>query len=80
MTILAIPMMMSPALVGTLWKLIYNPNWGILNWAFKLGVTDWISNPRLNIYSVMIVDVWMWTLFVMISLRRWTVGDPRLPL
>jgi multiple sugar transport system permease protein len=65
-TMLAIPMMMSPALVGALWKLIYNPNWGILNWALGLGKLDWIGNPKVNIYGVMIVDVWMWTPFMML--------------
>jgi multiple sugar transport system permease protein len=65
-TMLAIPMMMSPALVGALWKLIYNPNWGILNWVLGLGELDWIGNPKVNLYGVMIVDVWMWTPFMML--------------
>jgi len=66
MTMLAIPMMMSPALVGALWKLIYNPNWGILNWVLGLGELDWIGDPKVNIYGVMIVDIWMWTPFMML--------------
>jgi multiple sugar transport system permease protein len=65
-TMLAVPMMMSPALVGALWKLIYNPNWGILNWGLGLGELDWISDPKVNIFGVMIVDVWMWTPFMML--------------
>jgi multiple sugar transport system permease protein len=65
-TMLAIPMMMSPALVGALWKLIYNPNWGILNWALGFGELDWIGDPKVNIFGVMIVDVWMWTPFMML--------------
>lgn len=65
-TMLAIPMMMSPALVGALWKLIYNPNWGILNWVLGLGKLDWIGDPKVNIYGVMIVDIWMWTPFMML--------------
>ncbi len=65
-TIFAVPMMMSPALVGTIWKLIYNPNWGILNWALNLGNLDWISDVNITLYSVMIVDIWMWTPFVML--------------
>jgi multiple sugar transport system permease protein len=55
-TMLAIPMMMSPALVGALWKLIYNPNWGILNWALGLGELDWIGDPNVNIFGVMILS------------------------
>jgi multiple sugar transport system permease protein len=65
-TMLAVPMMMSPALVGALWKLIYNPNWGILNWVLGLGTLDWIGDPKVNLYGVMIVDVWMWTPFMIL--------------
>lgn len=65
-TMLAVPMMMSPALVGITWKYIFNPSWGIVNWLFRLGQLDWISNPKINLYSTMIVDIWMWTPFVML--------------
>lgn len=65
-TMLAVPMMMSPALVGISWKYIYNPSWGVINWLFRLGPVDWISNPNINLYSVAIVDIWMWTPFIML--------------
>ena len=65
-TMLAVPMMMSPALVGALWKLIYNPNWGILNWIFGLKELDWIGDPKVNLFGVVLVDIWMWTPFMML--------------
>ncbi len=65
-TMLAVPMMMSPALVGALWKLIYNPNWGIVNWIFGLGELDWIGDPKVNLFGVVLVDIWMWTPFMML--------------
>lgn len=65
-TALAIPMMMSPALVGISWKYMFNPSWGIINWVFRLGVLDWISDPKINLYSMAIVDIWMWTPFIML--------------
>ena len=34
---LLLPMMLSPVVVGLFWKLIYDPSWGILNYA--LGLT-----------------------------------------
>jgi multiple sugar transport system permease protein len=31
-----------------------------------LGELDWIGDPKVNIYGVMIVDIWMWTPFMML--------------
>jgi len=60
-TLLILPMTMSPVIVGLMWKLFYNPNWGMFNYLLGLGKIDWTSDPARNIYSVVIADVWMWT-------------------
>ena len=65
-TFLILPMTMSPVIVGLMWKLFYNPNWGMFNFLLGLGKIDWISDPLRNLYSVVIVDIWMWTPFVML--------------
>lgn len=65
-TLLILPMTMSPVIVGLMWKLFYNPNWGMFNYLLGLGKIDWTSDPTRNIYSVVIADVWMWTPFVML--------------
>ena len=65
-TFLILPMTMSPVIVGLMWKLFYNPNWGMFNFLLGLGKIDWISDPSRNLYSVVIVDIWMWTPFVML--------------
>ena len=36
-TLLLLPMMMSMAVVGLFWKLLYDPSWGPLNYALGLG-------------------------------------------
>jgi multiple sugar transport system permease protein len=65
-TFLILPMTMSPVIVGLMWKLFYDPNWGMFNFLLGLGKIDWISDPSRNLYSVVIVDIWMWTPFVML--------------
>ncbi len=65
-TLLVLPMTMSPVIVGIMWKLFLDPNWGMFNWLLGLGPVDWISNPAINLYSIVIVDIWMWTPFVML--------------
>lgn len=65
-TLLLLPMMMSPAVVGLFWKLIYDPSWGPLNYALHLGDLAWLSNPDIALYAVAITDIWMWAPFVML--------------
>ncbi len=65
-TLLLLPMMMSMAVVGLFWKLIYDPSWGPLNYVLGLGNFEWLSNPKMALYAVAITDIWMWAPFVML--------------
>jgi multiple sugar transport system permease protein len=65
-TLLLLPMMMSMAVVGLFWKLLYDPSWGPINYALGLGSFDWLSNPNRALYAVAITDIWMWAPFVML--------------
>jgi multiple sugar transport system permease protein len=71
-TLILIPMMLSPVVVGFFWRLLFNPSSGIFN--FALGYfnpagnpgPDWLAEPHLALWAIVIVDVWMWTPFVML--------------
>lgn len=76
-TLILVPMMLSPVVVGLFWKLMYNPTFGYLN--YLLGFTnpatapDWLASrwggqpvPGLALWAVILVDVWMWSPFVML--------------
>jgi len=68
-TLILIPMMLSPVVVGLFWKLIFNPNFGIFNYLLGFGPgkgPDWLAQPGSALWSVVIVDVWMWAPFVML--------------
>jgi multiple sugar transport system permease protein len=65
-TLLLLPMMMSMAVVGLFWKLLWDPSWGPINYALGLGTFDWLSNPSAAIFAVAITDIWMWAPFVML--------------
>ena len=65
-TLLLLPMMLSPAVVGLFWKLLYDPNFGIINSFLGLGKFEWLANPDVVLYAVAIVDIWMWSPFVML--------------
>jgi len=65
-TLLLLPMMMSAAVVGLFWQLLYSPSWGPINYIFGLGDFPWLSDPVAALYAVAITDIWMWSPFVML--------------
>ena len=65
-TLLLLPMMLSMAVVGLFWKLLYDPSFGIINYVLGIGSFEWLSNPDMALYAVAITDIWMWSPFVML--------------
>jgi multiple sugar transport system permease protein len=69
-TIILIPMMLSPAVVGTFWTYIYQPQTGIFSYIVDFfagtGAVDMIGSISLAPWSIIIVDCWMWTPYVML--------------
>src|SRR5690606_11482790 len=65
-TLLLLPMMLSMAVVGLFWKLLYDPSFGIINYALGLGTFEWLADPRMALYAIAITDIWMWSPFVML--------------
>jgi len=65
-TLLLVPMMMSPVVVGLFWELLYSPSWGIINYALGLGDFAWLSDTDVALYAIAITDIWMWSPFVML--------------
>ena len=70
-TLLIIPILMSPIVVGLEWRFMYNPEIGIIDQALQLiGLPGphWLEDPRLAFWAVMAPDVWQWTPFVALVL------------
>lgn len=71
-TIIVLPMMLSPAVVGNFWTFLYQPQIGLFNYvvAFFTGTDpasfSMIGDVRLAPWAIVIVDTWMWTPFVML--------------
>jgi multiple sugar transport system permease protein len=65
-TLLLLPMMLSPAVVGLFWKLLYDPSWGPINNFLGLGTFEWLTHPTNALFAVAITDIWMWSPFVML--------------
>lgn len=68
MTLLLIPMMLSPVVVALFWRFMMQGT-GILNYyvtALGAEPVGWLTDRYTVIWSLVLVDVWMWTPFVML--------------
>lgn len=69
-TALFLPVVMSLAVIGFVWQLIYNPDTGLINsviGANKPGhYIDWIGDPKLNLWAILIAASWRHTGYMMI--------------
>lgn len=69
LTILLVPMMLCPVVLSLFWNLILNANYGVLNQLLgflHLPQPQWLTDDRLKLTSILLVDVWMWTPFMML--------------
>ncbi|HYK21648.1 MAG TPA: sugar ABC transporter permease [Pyrinomonadaceae bacterium] len=81
---LLVPMMLPTVVVGVVWRLMLNPNFGAVNGTLKqLGIDTegltWTASPRLAMLSVIAVDVWQWTPFVFLVLLAGLQAIPQEP-
>ena len=71
-TLIVLPMMLSPAVVGNFWTFLYQPQIGLFNYviSFFSGIDpssfSMIGDVHLAPWAIVIVDTWMWTPFVML--------------
>ncbi len=68
-TIYLYPMALSMIVTGTAWKWIVNPGLGIeatvRSWGFESFTFNWITDPKMAIYAVVVAAVWQASGFVM---------------
>jgi multiple sugar transport system permease protein len=58
------PMMLSTMVVCAIWRAMYHYDYGILNHLLSLiglGRVKWLIDPKLALWSVVLVDIWQWT-------------------
>lgn len=71
-SIIVLPMMLSPAVVGNFWTFLYQPQIGLFNYIIAFITSadvssfDMLGSVTLAPWAIIIVDTWMWTPFVML--------------
>ena len=83
-SLLLVPMMLPAVVVGVVWRLMLNSNFGAVNGTLKgIGInTDaltWTGSAKLAMASVIVADVWQWTPFMFLILLAGLQAIPQEP-
>lgn len=75
------PVMLSTTAVALMWVYILNPSYGVINNALgAIGLDflkrDWLSTPTLNVWSVVLVNEWMYAGYNMLIFAAGLVSIP----
>lgn len=67
-TLVLLPLFTPPVAIAMIWRLIYDPNQGMLNYyLLKFGITSepiaFLGKTSLALPSIMLADIWQWTPF-----------------
>lgn len=75
-----IPMVVAPVVAGGIFRMILDPLWGIMNYLlgrFGIGPLDWFGDPTLAMATIVIIDTWRWTPFVVLIATAALLALPR---
>lgn len=79
-TLYILPIMIAPVVVGVVWRFMYHPSYGKINYFLgQIGIDPigWLSNPDVAMKAVIITDVWQWTPFVFLLVLAGLQGVPK---
>lgn len=68
-SLLMIPIMISPMVIGIIWRFILNPEIGIANYILKIfGLQPlvWLGDIKYALSTIILIDIWQWTPFLFI--------------
>jgi ABC-type sugar transport system permease subunit len=69
-SVIFLPVMLSLALIGIIWELIYSPNYGLINTIIgrnhDTNLINWLGNPHLNLWAVLVEASWRQAGYVMV--------------
>ena len=78
------PMLLPPVVAAVVWRLIYNPHFGVLNGTLRrAGISTerltWTSGESSALFSVLLMDIWEWTPFLFLLLSAGLQAIPQEP-
>jgi multiple sugar transport system permease protein len=79
-TVFILPILVPGIVIGAIWKLMYNFDFGVLNQilgVFGYGPVNWLGDTGTALAAVIVVDVWHWTPFVFLLMLAGLEGLPQ---
>ncbi|TKI06169.1 sugar ABC transporter permease [Martelella alba] len=80
--LLTIPMAISPVCVALIWRMLLQPNLGIVNHLLEswgLARVDWLGDPTMAFWSMAFIDIWQQMSFVVLILAAGLAALPADP-
>jgi len=78
--LLIMPMMLSTMVVSSVWKTLYHYDIGLLNTilaSIGLPRVGWLTDSKMALWSIVIVDIWQWTPFAFIVMQAGLASIPQ---
>jgi multiple sugar transport system permease protein len=78
-TLFFLPVVTIPAAIAMVWKWLYNSDYGIINHLlgfFSIEGPNWLSNPDIALFAIIIVSVWMQVGYYMVFFLSGLQGIP----
>lgn len=83
-TVLLLPTMIAPVVVGLIWDFLLMPQYGLFTWIMnQLGwfqSAPVFSQPISAFLAIALIDVWEWTPFMMLFMLAGLLGMPQDPI
>ncbi len=79
-SLILIPMVVSPMVIGMIGRYMSDDSIGIINIIIRgLGLPNvvWFGNPKLALWSMIILDTWQWTPFIFIIVLAGLLAVPK---
>jgi multiple sugar transport system permease protein len=79
-SLILLPMIIAPVITALIWRYMFDPQFGLISQVLSLfgihGGIDFLGNAKLALPSLMLVDIWQWTPFVILILHAGMLGIP----
>lgn len=78
-TILILPMVIAPVAAGTLWRMLLNSRAGLINHLLhylNIQGPEWLASPNGALVSVILLEIWQATPFVLLVVTAGITGIP----
>jgi multiple sugar transport system permease protein len=82
-TLFILPMIVTPAPIAMVWRQIFDPSTGFANYllsALKIAPLRWAGDSSTALTTVIIVEVWQWTPFFILTLSAGLAAIPDEPI